>query len=197
MLKESSEDRKIIWNAITAYLLLFISILFLFNKKNKYLNNIFVASHTKVAFFIHMWFLLTIVIFIMYWLWKNIVIYWYWLNYIISSVLLILLFIISLVWIYKAYSWKTFKLWDIKFINKTQSLVDVTWDNKIDEKDKLTIILSYIPFLWYIVSWKNHTNNTIKSISKLNLIISLIITLFYKYNQAIYLYQTSIIASKN
>jgi len=58
-------------NAISAYLMLFISGLFIFNKSNEYINNNFVKSHTKVAFLIHISFLLNYIVFISFDFLKN------------------------------------------------------------------------------------------------------------------------------
>jgi len=53
-------------NAKSAYLMIFISLMFLLNKTNPYIHNTFVKNHTKTAFFIHLFFLLTYIIFIHY-----------------------------------------------------------------------------------------------------------------------------------
>jgi hypothetical protein len=63
-MQENSIHQKSINNAISAYLMVFISVIFLFNKKNDFLNNNFVKSHTKVAFLIHLSFLINYIIFI-------------------------------------------------------------------------------------------------------------------------------------
>jgi hypothetical protein len=63
-MEETSINPKVKANAISAYLLVFVSFLFLFNKTNKYINNDFVRSHTKTAFFIHLMLLLVYIIFI-------------------------------------------------------------------------------------------------------------------------------------
>jgi hypothetical protein len=53
-MQENNINQKIINNAISSYFMMFISIIFLFNKKNELLNNNFVKSHTKIAFLIHL-----------------------------------------------------------------------------------------------------------------------------------------------
>ncbi len=172
-------NTKIINNAISAYLMLFISGLFLFNKKNILINNPFVKNHTKTAILIHILFLINFVVFIFYGFLK-----WIWflsfsLNYIIASVIFLFLFSILLYWILKASRWEKFKIWDIVFFWKKEKIIDINWDMKLDEKDKLTIILSYIPFIWFIISWEYKENRIIQNIVKLNLLISLIISIFY------------------
>ena len=182
------EQEKIIWNAISAYLLIFISILFLRNKKNKYINNPFVKNHTKSAFFIHICFLITYIIFISSSVFSSFSLYNIQLNNIIASSLSIFLLFILIYWIYKAKSKSTFNIWEIIKILRYDShslnewehnIIDINWDNKFDEKDKLTIIISYIPFIWYFNFAKYRKNETIQNATKLNLIISIIITLLY------------------
>jgi len=172
-------NKKIIWNAISAYLLLFISVSFLFQKNDKLLNNNLVKSHTKVAFLIHLWFLTTLIIFNFLWLFNDLIILWYSLNNIISSSIFILLFLVLLLGIYKAHLGEKFIIWDIAIAKKTDNLINIKWNIQLNEKDKLTIILSYIPFIGYIVAWKYYDKQIIRDISKFNLIISLIITIIY------------------
>jgi len=166
-------------NAISAYLMLFISGLFIFNKSNEYINNNFVKSHTKVAFLIHISFLLNYIVFISFDFLKNYAILWYSINYILASAIFTLLFVILLFWIYKASQSKSFKLWDFLSIWHKKKIIDINWDNKLDEKDKLTLILAHIPFIWYIVNWKYYKNPTLKNIVSFNLLVSFIITLIY------------------
>jgi hypothetical protein len=64
-MEETSLNPKVKANAVSAYLLVFVSFLFLFNKTNKYINNDFVKNHTKTAFFLHLMLLFTYIIFIL------------------------------------------------------------------------------------------------------------------------------------
>jgi hypothetical protein len=48
---------------------------------------------------------------------------------------------------YKAHNKKYFFANEIISIVKKEQLIDVNNDNTFDEKDKLTIILAYIPFI--------------------------------------------------
>jgi uncharacterized membrane protein len=57
-------SQKVIGNAISAYLLMFISGLFFFNKTNENINHPFVKAHTKTAMLIHLGFLVTYIVFI-------------------------------------------------------------------------------------------------------------------------------------
>ncbi len=178
-MKQNTIHKKSVNNAISAYLMLFISSLFLFNKKNEYVNNEFVKSHTKVALLIHLSLLLTYIIFISFSFLKNISILNYNLNFILASTIFIFLFITLLYWIYKANKQEIFKIWEILKVWKIEKIVDVNWDWIINEKDKLDLILSYIPFIWYITSWSNYKEKNISNIIKINSLITLIISLIY------------------
>ena len=59
-------SKKTINNAISAYFMIFLSWIFLFNKTNPNLNNSFVKSHTKVAILLHINFIIIYIIFIKY-----------------------------------------------------------------------------------------------------------------------------------
>ena len=176
-------NEKIIANAKVAYF--FLSIFFLFNLENKDINNPFVKNHAKTAFLLHIGILITYIVFIIYWLGQSIRLLDYSLNHIIAMIIFILLFLTMLYWIYKAHNSKTFKIWEIIkvweiiWLTKKWNLIDINQDMETDEKDKITIILSYIPFIWYIVSSYYPKNDVIKNISKLNLVVTLIIVLFY------------------
>jgi len=78
-------DKKIKGNLIAAYLMIFISWLFLLNKDKPALCNTFVKGHTKTAFFIHTLFLVVIIIFKFYNVLGSINILWFNLSFIISS----------------------------------------------------------------------------------------------------------------
>ncbi len=77
-------EQKSINNAISSYLMIIASWFFLINKDNKHINNDFVKKHTKSAIILHLLFILTYVIFIYNWLFKNIIIFSYWLNILIA-----------------------------------------------------------------------------------------------------------------
>ncbi len=171
--------QKTINNAISAYLMLFISATFLLNKDNEYINNKFVKSHTKVAFLIHLSFLVTYIIFISFAFLKDISFFNYSLSHVLASSIFSILFIALLYWIYKSSQSQIFKIWDIFSITKKEKIIDIDNNNILDEKDKLTLILSYIPFIGYFINGQYHTNSSVKSIVHLNLIVSLIITLIY------------------
>jgi len=178
MYNESNLNKKIIWNAISSYFGL--AFLFLLPNKNSNINNPFVKNHTKTAFFIHILFLITYIIFIHFGIWNNISFIWHSLSHILASTFFIILFIWLLYWIYEANKWNTFEISDIISFSKSDKLVNIKNAN-LNEKWVLTIILSYIPFIWYIIYWKyfNYKSPIILNNVKLNLISSLIIVLLY------------------
>lgn len=172
-------NQKIKANAISAYFMLFISVFFLFNKTNPYLNNDFVKNHTKTAFFIHLIFLLIYLIFIQFWLFKTLFLFWYSINNIIVSSLFILTFGLLIYWIYRANHEQTFKIWEIFKFVKSEKLVDIDNNQILDEKDKLTVILWYIPFISYIIYPNFEENRSLRDTIKLNFFVSVIITFIY------------------
>ena len=104
---------------------------------------------------------------------------WYNLNEILASILFSINFWILLFGIYKASKSQTFKIWEIIHIWNDEKLLDISWTWNISEKDKLTLILSYIPFIWYYIQGQYYKNTYISNIIKLNIIISTIISLIY------------------
>jgi hypothetical protein len=172
-------SNKIIWNAMDAYLFIFVSWLFLFNKTNENINNDFVKWHTKSALTIHLWFLITYIIFISNSLFSSINILWFWLNYLIVDVIFIILLIILIFWIYKAKNGLEFSISKNISISKKESILDIDWDWEITEKEKLTILLSFIPFIWFLRFAQYKENKIIQDWTRLSIVISLIISLFY------------------
>lgn len=170
-------NQKIINNAISAYLMLFISWMLLLNKTNKNINNSFVRSHTKTSIIIHLMIILNTIVFLIYKLFWNITLFQLNLNIIIATIIFILIWIIMVNWAYHAFKWENFEI--LKFINKSK-WVNLNIDNNIynEEKDKLNLLLCHIPFIWFII-WSKFKNNKIEDILKLNLFVTLIICLIY------------------
>lgn len=166
-------------NAIIAYLFIIVNILFLFTKNNKLINNEFVKSHTKTAILIHIWFLINTIIFAYLWLgfYKEFI--WYNISDIIAIIIYLALFSLMIVWMYKAYNNELFKLWETIKYKNNEKLLDVTLDWKFSEKDKVTIIISRIPFIWFFIFPKYKNNEIILSNTKLNLYITLLIMILY------------------
>lgn len=170
-------------NAIIAYLFIFVNITFLFNKNNALLNNDFVKNHTKTAILIHLWFLTNTIIFVYYWLWLYKEIMGYSISDIIAISIYLILFSFMIVWIYKAYFWKVFSIWEVLNHKNNKNILDITNSWEFNEKDKLTIIFSRIPFLWFFIHSKYKKNQLIENNTKLNLIVTIsIISLYVFWN---------------
>ena len=181
-IKNNNRESKIIGNAISAYLMICVSWLFLFNKTNNNINNDFVKWHTKTAIKIHMWFFITYLIFITYSLFSGINIIWIWLNVIIADLIFLWLLWMLILWIYKAKNSLEFNIsWDIH-ITKKHTILDLDWDWEITEKEKFTILLSYIPFIWFLNYSKYTENETINESTRLNITVSTFITLLYLFD---------------
>ena len=166
-------------NAIASYLLIFVNILFLFNKNKININNDFVKNHTKTAILIHLWFLINTIIFVNYWLWFHQEIMWYNISDIIAITIYLILFSLLIIWAYKAYNKEVFKIWETIDLKKDGKLLDITDNWKFSEKDKLTILLSLIPFVGFSLYPEYQKNKLIENNTKLNLIITFIISILY------------------
>lgn len=170
-------NQKIIINAVSAYFMVFISWMLLLNKTNSYINNDFVKNHTKASIIIHLMITLNTIIFLFYKLFWNIIFLWFSLNIIIANIIFLLIWILFINGIYNAISSREFNIWN--FIQKTKWIsLDINNDKNFDEKDKLNVLLSHIPFVWFIV-WAKINNKKVENIIKLNLLISVIICLIY------------------
>jgi hypothetical protein len=181
--RENMENRelneKTIKNAVSAYLLLFVSIFFLFNKNNKYINNHFVKSHVKTAFTLHLCFLITIIIFSFNSLFSSILIYGISLWDILSKSILIFILLLIFVGIYRANNRKTFYFSYEQENNNYFNLSSDNLEDNLKEKDKLELVFSAIPFLWFLISGKYKNVFKYENLTKLNIILTLIIFLCY------------------
>ena len=167
--------------------MIFISLLFLLNRDNKYLNNSFVKSHTKTAFIIHMMFLITYVVFVWFGLGKEFSVLWYWVNTILASVIFIGLLAMLLYGIYRANKGEVLTADELLTLSRQDTLIEVE-KKDFTEQEKVSIILSYIPFLWYIVYGQNYQNIILKNISKIALyawVFIAILFIFSSYNLAL------------
>lgn len=172
-------DKKIINNAISAYLWLWALLLLPSKKEN--INHPFVKKHAKTWVFIHFLMFINYLIFITYSLFWTIIIFdSYWLNHIIASIIFIWLFGWLLYGINKAKSWDDFSIWDMAQMSKTQKVIEIKNSN-LNEQWIFTIILSLIPFIWFSIRWKfkNYKSPILENNIKLNLIFCLIISFLY------------------
>ncbi len=174
-------NKKIINNAMISYFLLIVNIMFLFPIKNKYINNSFVKAHTKVAILIHSLFFIFYILFIHFWVLWWISLFNYWLNHIIMAISCLLTFWVLLLWMYKASKWEIITIKEILPKKWEDNLITLSKNKIWDEKEKLTIMLSFIPFFWNIIYWKHYNNKVLQNINKINFIISFLIIILYYY----------------
>lgn len=179
---EKEKNKKIINNAISAYLMIFVSGLFLFNKINPNLHNNFVKKHTKSALFIHLVFLLTYIIFISNGLFSTIVIWGFGLNFVISTSLCISLLGVLLFGIYRASRWELFGISEIATGSKIEKIAWIQSEKvSFNEREKLNILLAYIPFIWFYNFPKHLDNTYVKNATKLNLITTILLIILYNF----------------
>lgn len=177
-------NEKIKTNAILSYIMPIINIMFLFNKDNEYINHKLVKSHTKVAVFLHIITIVSYLTLISFWLVSNIDLWIISLNNLILDIILLFVVLIIFRWMNLAYKWEEYNF--LNFIN-SKKLISIENNEEVkvkEEKEKLNIILSYIPFVWYIV-WSKNNWNYYEDILKVNLFVTvliLIIAIFWLYN---------------
>lgn len=175
-------NKKIIANAVSAYFWLWALLLIPSKKEN--INHPFVKKHARTAVFIHLLMLTNYLIFITYSFLGGIIInsFWFsfWLNHIFASIIFLWLFGWLLYWVSKANSWNDFSIKDMASMSKTDKIIEVKNSN-LNEQWILTIILSLIPFVWFIIRWKflHYKSPIIENNVKLNLIITFVISLMF------------------
>jgi len=170
-------NKKIIANATVSYL--FMAWFFLFAKNNPDINNDFVKSHSKKAIFIHILFFINWLIFISFWTGISFEIYNYSFDNIISIVVNILLFFTLIFWIYKANKWEIFEILKTVKISKNMKLSFEKNKTELSEEDKVTLILTKIPLIWFLIWSKYKENLIIENDLKLNYIITTIMFLLF------------------
>jgi len=194
----SSElPKRIRGNAAVSYALIFASLAFLISK-NPHYNHPFIKNHVKVAFWLHC--ILFIMFFLMsYPFWRHIKIFTLSLNDIITALLWMIVFWALFYGAYKAHRWESFWLKDIG--RNTQSgkwFFSVEKLSTQGEEQKALMILSHVPFFWYILAAKHKDNIKIQHIALLNLIVTtfaLIIAFFWFWSLATILFILYIIWS--
>ncbi|MDD5769746.1 MAG: hypothetical protein PHE25_02160 [Candidatus Gracilibacteria bacterium] len=177
-------NKKIINNAISAYLGL--AILLILPSKKENINHPFIKNHAKTALFIHFLMLISYLTFVTYGLFGNFYINNFGLelglNHIIVGSIFFILFGFLIFGVFKAYSGNEFSILDIATISKTDKIIEFKNSN-LNEQGILTIILSLIPFLGFTIKgkFKNYKSPILENNIKLNLIISFIISLLFVY----------------
>jgi len=143
-------------NAVSAYFLLFVSGLFLFNKTNPALSHPFVQQHTKNALLIHILFLVAYSICIL----SNVFsgnIFWIELSRILFIGVALLLLSRLLYGIYMAHNGKL--TWSAELLSSESSTPqkNIIFHQNMtqSEREKMDIVLSYIPFIGFLRAPKN------------------------------------------
>ena len=165
--------KKVIWNAISAYFMIWVCIFFLFNK-GEYFDHPFVKSHVKVAFSLHL--IRFFMLFVMsYPFLDNIDILGYSHNTLMTAVLSLFLFWAILYGMLQAHRWNTMtvseifhKAWVSKNVMKHEST------ETLGEQETVLLILAQIPFLGYIIYPRHKKIPHIRDVSQLNLLVTII-----------------------
>lgn len=169
-------------NAFSAYLMILVCIFLLFNTENKNINHPFVKAHVKAAFSLHIGFFVTYFIFISQQLFAE---YSFWgisVADIIAKSILFFFLGLLVIWMYRALKWNSFHIIDTIYKQKSWNLLDINRDNSVDEKDKLGVIISYIPFIWLIHLWKYIDSPIINHATRINIFFSTLASLFWYFN---------------
>ncbi len=174
MLEKNEKIKNI---AISSYLLILISWALLLNKDNPNTKNSFVKSHIKIAFLIHILMLLTYILFITKWYFNFYQFFNFNSNQIIATVLFIWLFASLLFWMYKAFLWEEIEIKSFTQKRKNK-IVNLEEDIKITEKWIFSIILTYIPFIWFLNAWRIRKGSFL-NILKFNTYITLFLIILY------------------
>lgn len=172
-----NRDKRIINNAVSAYFLL--GPLLLLNKTTPQINNAFVRGHAKTASYLLIWFILLFFLLNIFSFLGNYSLFWFNIFFLLSTTVLLLYLSLFVYGAVKAYKWETFAIKQIPSITGTSKILKVSESTVTREKDKTSIILSYIPFLWYFLYPKLSKYPSIRSVNKINLYSTIIIMLFY------------------
>ena len=169
---------KVKWNAVIAYFMVFVSVFFLISKDTN-VSHPFVKSHVKSAFVLHL--LIALVLFVMGYNFFGWIRIWdYSLNSIITALLLLFIFLGILYGMYMAHRWKRVTLWEIfGKIWVPQSMMQSNQSSEIHEETYPILILSHVPFIWYLLYGRNKSLPHIRDIVMLNFIVTLMSCFFF------------------
>lgn len=166
-------NKKVIWNAISAYFLVFVSIFFLFSKQ-KYVNHPFVKNHVKSAFILHIMLLLMLYI-MSYSFLDSVQIFNYSLNTLITITLSLGIFWAMLYGVLEAHRGKTTSLWEIIHTAWiSHKMIQSTNTEKMKEEENFLLILAHVPFFGYIIYPRHKNLEHIRDISQLNLFATVV-----------------------
>lgn len=84
--------------------------------------------------------------------------------------------------IYRASRWELFAIWDVIKVSKTQKIAWIHWEEvDFNEREKLNILLAYIPFVGFYNFPKHQNNEFVIHATRLNLLITIILILLYNF----------------
>lgn len=167
-------NKKIIGNAVSAYFMLFVSGMFLLEKKNPLLKNDFVRGHTKTALLLHILFLI-IAVFAYFGVGSSYDILGFTINRIIVTSLFLIVFAFLLYGVYKAQKGEDFTIGDFLHMTSQEKLIELKERKNQNEQEKLGLILASVPFLGYYLSGEHRNDEDFQKKVHLNLWISLAI----------------------
>ncbi len=171
-------NKKIINNAISAYF--WLGGLLLIPSKKENINHPFVKKHAKTALFIHLLMFVNYLIFITFSFLWGISVFNFYLNHVSAAVLFLWLFWWLLYGAYKASIGDDFSIKEMSDMTKTSSIIQIK-SSSLNEQGILTIILSLIPFIGFVLKGKfyNYKSPIIENNIKINTLISIIISLVF------------------
>ena len=138
-------------NAVSAYFLLFVSGLFLFNKHDPALSHPFVKQHTKNALLIHVGFLVAYIVCISSGIFQWMELFGLALSRILFVGISLLLLCRMLYGIYMAHNKKLIGSKELLGVTMSDTNhTQVLSGENMSEKQKIDITLSYIPFLSFL-----------------------------------------------
>lgn len=169
---------KIRWNAMIAYFMVFVSIFFLISK-DKNVSHHFVKSHVKSAFVLHL--LFALILFVMsYDFWSTLRILDYSLNSIITALAMLFIFMWILYGMYMAQHGKRVTLGEIFWrIWIPKNIMPSHASEHISEESYPILILSHVPFIWYMLYGQHKNIPHIRDIVMLNFIVTLLSCFFF------------------
>lgn len=139
-------DKKVIWNAVSAYLLVWVCLFFLFNKKIEF-KHPFVRSHIRSASILHAALLLMLYTMSFPFL-GNQVFLSYSINQIVTIIFSLSIFWLILYSMLQAQRGKTISLSRILQVSSKEN-ISFSSSEKHKEEEKLSLILAHIPLVWY------------------------------------------------
>ncbi len=166
-------NKKIIWNAVSAYFMFFICLSFLWSK-NTNINDPFVKTHVKTAFTIQLWLILSLII-------MSFVpeIGFSFIGYSPNTIITIILCF----FFFGALGYGAYKAQHGETVT-TKEVFQTTWikrniliqNNQLetDEETKWVLIFAHIPFIGYMLYGRHQELDKIKDIVFLNLIVTCI-----------------------